>query len=758
MRIIRPVTWLPLVLSGALAVSAAGCGKDDPQKYVKSGDQYVEQGRLREAVVDYRHAIQLDPKLGEARLKLAGVYERQKDVPNAVGEYVRAADLLPDNLDAQLKAGNYLLLTGKFEDAQTRATEVLKKDPNRAEAQVLRGNALAGMNNFDEAVTEYETAIAIDPARQEAFVNIGTIQLLKGNREAAEEAFKKAVEAAPKSFQARLALANFYWASARIADAETEFKAALAIDPASLPANRALGVFYTATRRVAEAEPYFKALATEGAPPEASATLAQYYIMLNRRDDARRVLDELATRKDGAALATVRLAALDAAEGHRARAQEKLRGFLETSPNDLPARLLYADLLVRDQKPDEALAFVTKILSDVPSSAEAHQLAGAIYARTDRRDDAIREYETVLTLSPRPFVAALQLSRLHLTGGQPDKAITYAEQALGLEPRNPDAQGLLVRSHIAKGDTTKARDIVADLSKKHPGTPGVSLLTALIQLADRNVSGARSSYLAALKLLPSHLEALEGVTAIDLNTGRAKEAMARVDEALTRSPENADLLMLAARAAAATGDTVKTESLLKKAIAVDSSRLLPYSLLGQLYARQRQLDDARQQFEDIVKRDPKSVGARTMVAMLLESQGKKAEAEKAYEQVLAIDGRAPVAANNLAWIYVASNRNLDQALQLAQTAHQALPEEPAVNDTLGWIFVQKDMAPRAVPFLETSAKRAPNDPTFHYHLGTAYLKAGESEKAKGSLKKALALKSDFEGADEAKKALERLGS
>ena len=94
-----------------------------------------------------------------------------------------------------------------------------------------------------------------------------------------------------------------------------------------------------------------------------------------------------------------------------------------------------------------------------------------------------------------------------------------------------------------------------------------------------------------------------------------------------------------------------------------------------------------------------SIGRSTRnLARSLEAQGKKAEAEKAYEQVLAIDSRAPVAANNLAWIYVASNRNLDQALQLAQTAHQTLPEEPAVNDTLGWILVQKDMAARGVPY------------------------------------------------------------
>ena len=39
-----------------------------------------------------------------------------------------------------------------------------------------------------------------------------------------------------------------------------------------------------------------------------------------------------------------------------------------------------------------------------------------------------------------------------------------------------------------------------------------------------------------------------------------------------------------------------------------------------------------------------------------------------------------MAANNLAWIYAAGNRNLDQALQLAQLAHQVMPAEAQVTD------------------------------------------------------------------------------
>ena len=55
-------------------------------------------------------------------------------------------------------------------------------------------------------------------------------------------------------------------------------------------------------------------------------------------------------------------------------------------------------------------------------------------------------------------------------------------------------------------------------------------------------------------------------------------------------------------------------------------------MLAQLYVEQRRIDEARAEFEGIVKRDPSAVGARTMVGMLLEAQGKSDEARKSTKQ------------------------------------------------------------------------------------------------------------------------------
>ena len=45
-------------------------------------------------------------------------------------------------------------------------------------------------------------------------------------------------------------------------------------------------------------------------------------------------------------------------------------------------------------------------------------------------------------------------------------------------------------------------------------------------------------------------------------------------------------------------------------------------------------------------------------------------------------GDAPVAANNLAFIYAERGQNLDVALQLAMTAKQRMTEDSNVEDTL----------------------------------------------------------------------------
>jgi Flp pilus assembly protein TadD len=115
-----------------------------------------------------------------------------------------------------------------------------------------------------------------------------------------------------------------------------------------------------------------------------------------------------------------------------------------------------------------------------------------------------------------------------------------------------------------------------------------------------------------------------------------------------------------------------------------------------------------------------------------------------------------VAANNLAYTYAETGGNLDVALQLAQAAKAGLPDALEVSDTLGWIYLKKDLASQAVPLLRECVDKAPQNPSYQYHLGIALVRSGDLINGKRALEQALKLSQTFDGADDARKALATL--
>jgi len=756
----RPWRFGRQVVAVALVALLVACSKPTADQHFKKANDYMAQSRVDEAIIEYRNALNVDPKRGDIRTKLADAYLAKQDGLNAAREYVRAADLLPNDAEAQIKAGNVLLFARKFEDAETRAKNVLQKDPNSVDATILLGNALAGLQQYDEAFKQFEEAAVLNPTDDRAYESAGALQAVRGQMPAAEASFRKAVEVAPKSVPAQLALANFLWRTGRAAEAEGTLKAAVALDPANAGANRALGVFYMSTGHLADAEKYFQAIAQNSKASEDQLALADYYVVAKRYDEAKKLLRTLADSDKTFAVATTRLAAIDTLEGNRALARQKLKNVLDKNPKDMAARLLDARVLLLDNKRTDALAEATSIVTEEPMSPQAepaYMLIGAVQTSLDNYDDAVKAYKEVLSRNSSPLDAQLALAALYLRTRQFDQAMSSVQLAETIQPKNPVARSLRVRILMSEGKMAEAKTELANLQKDFPNAPAVLVLVGTQQAADKQYDAARATFTKALQMAPTSIDAAAGLISVDLASGKKADALARMEAGLKTVTPTSDLMVLAARTYAATGDLAKAEEYLNKAVDLDPARLEAYMLLGQLYVAQHRTPAAIDQYQKIVQRTPNSVPAHTILGMLYESQRQLPEAEKAYQKALSVDSHAAVAANNLAWMYVSSNRNLDEALQLAQIALQQLPDEPHVNDTLGWIYYRKDMAGRAVPYLEASVQKNPNDPTGYYHLGMAYVRNGDLEKGRQALQKAVNSKVEFDGISDARKTLAQVG-
>ena len=713
------------------------------RQYLESGDQFVAAGKHEEAIVEYRNAVQQDPRFGEARYKLAESYAATGNAQRAYREYIRAADLLPDNAEAQIKAARFLLLAGQFEDAKTRVQRVLDVAPANVEAQVILGNSLAGLRDFDGAVREIEEAIQLDPGRAQTYSTLAALKLATGNREQAKAAFEKAVAVDARSVPARLALAIFQWSTGDPGGAEQSLKQALEIEPTDVRANRALAGLYLGTNRAAQAEPLLKAVVEKAGTVDSKIQLADYYVATNRGNDALRILEPLAAQKEASGAAESRMAAIVYAAGDKARGHSIVDGVIDREPKNSTALLLKARWLSAEGQQAQALERAQAATAADPSSIAAHYQLGTIQAHLRRTKEAIASFGEVLRLNPRAAAAQIQLSRLHLTEGASDTAVQFAEDALTSAPGNPEARANLVRSLIGRRDLGRAETELKALSKEYPNVGVVHALDAALRLQRKDFAGARAAYERALKLNPNSMEALAGITMLDLREKRASEAQARVETRLAAAPDQPQLLLLAAQVYNAQRDFAKAEATLRRLIQIEPGNAVAYTMLARGYLVQGKREEALAEFDQIAGRDPKNIGAQTVAAIIVQQQQNIPEARKRYEQIINAEPRAAVAANNLAWIYADAGENLDEALKLARSAEAQFPDNPDVHDTIGWVYYQKELPSLAITSFERSIAKAPDNPLYHYHLALAYEKGGDQTRARRAAEQALKIKPDF---------------
>jgi predicted Zn-dependent protease len=159
-----------------------------------------------------------------------------------------------------------------------------------------------------------------------------------------------------------------------------------------------------------------------------------------------------------------------------------------------------------------------------------------------------------------------------------------------------------------------------------------------------------------------------------------------------------------------------------------------------------------------VKTIPKSEELRLLLATTLNEAGQVDRAIQEYEALLRQNPKALVAANNLASLLADQKgdpQSLDRALVLTKEFEASAPN-PYFLDTLGWVHLKLGHQDEALRIIQQAAAKAPDHPVLSYHLGIAHFKAGHTAEAKTHLQKAVASQKTFQGLDDAKSVLAQL--
>jgi len=164
----RVLLDLGRVVEAAESLELAVALQDDAYAYCNLALALRRQDRDEQAIAAYRRAIELEPTLTEAHVRLSELLE-------PIGEYDEAAQLLhraaslADTVSGRFYLGRALMLDGDFLGAEERLREAAALDPTNDEVFKYLGDALARQGRFAEAVAEFDHTLALNPRQVSAY-------------------------------------------------------------------------------------------------------------------------------------------------------------------------------------------------------------------------------------------------------------------------------------------------------------------------------------------------------------------------------------------------------------------------------------------------------------------------------------------------------------------------------------------------------------------------------------------------------------
>jgi len=199
--------------------------------YNNLGIALKHQNQLDEAVLYYRKALESKPHYAIACNNLATALREQGNLGEAKRFYQKALNLNPDFAEAFNNLGNVLMELGQLEEAILKFQKALQIKADYAEAYNNLGNALQEKKDYSAAIHCYQKAIKFNPQYHKAINNLGTACQRQGRLNQAIVCYRKALELKPGYYEAYNNAGNALVEFGKIPESIEAYSKVLEMDP-----------------------------------------------------------------------------------------------------------------------------------------------------------------------------------------------------------------------------------------------------------------------------------------------------------------------------------------------------------------------------------------------------------------------------------------------------------------------------------------------------------------------------------------------
>lgn len=237
----RVAACVALLLALLVVVGCRGNPEKRKRAYFDAGHAYMHKGRYPEASIEFRKALQLDPRFTDAQYLLAQAYMGSGDWSRAYSALQRTIELEPGHLEAHLDLGRIYAAWGQYERAEAEGSLVLERDPHNPTGYQLMGASLMGLRDRIGAVAAFGKLVELMPKDPSARIDLALSQVYVGRYAEAESNLRHAIQIDPHFTQAYDELAGLYRLRGKIPAAERVSRGRLGRNQVAVTSRASLG-------------------------------------------------------------------------------------------------------------------------------------------------------------------------------------------------------------------------------------------------------------------------------------------------------------------------------------------------------------------------------------------------------------------------------------------------------------------------------------------------------------------------------------
>ncbi len=331
-----------------------------------------------------------------------------------------------------------------------------------------------------------------------------------------------------------------------------------------------------------------------------------------------------------------------------------------------------------EQLQEEAQRVVASLREDYPETAQALHVAALFASQTRHTSEAEQLWTKCIELDPQQVAYYVNLAAIAMDRGKSQLAADTMQRAVDVGLSNPDVQHHRAVALTKLGRCEEAEEAIQKALAVHPREAAYWMVLGQAQLKLRKAAEAEASLKKSLDLgggSQALYYALANALANQQKQEEAakyralfqqlKDAAGPMDDkqqryqVLSRAEALRTAMTVMCEAATLydrTNNSLESERLLMRAVALDPSNPTPYTLLAGLYSRSGMLPETRVVQERLIELTPWNLLNYLVLAKICVELHEPQAAEAALKQALAIQPESLEVIASLAQFYLEQGR------------------------------------------------------------------------------------------------------